>query len=219
MTVPSQENQEVQSKPNDKELNFRMLEAKYQRELEKERLARLEMEKQMQELKNRKPAPVEEEEDDDPYVDKKRLQKTLNRFGEQTMQQTQSEIQKAVHMALAEERRQNWIKANPDFSNVLQHADKLYEVDPELAETILQMPEGFERQKLVYKNIKALRLHEPPRKEESNIQKKINQNQSPGYYQPSGMGHAPTSMAGDFSPAGQKNAYEKLQELKKRMRL
>jgi len=218
MTVPTQENQEVQTKTNDKEVNFRMLEAKYQRELEKERQARLEIERQVQELRSKKPEP-EEEEDDEPYVDRKKLQKTLNRFGEQTMQQTQNEIQKAVHMALAEERKQNWIKNNPDFGQVLQHADKLYEVDPELAETILQMPEGFERQKLVYKNIKALRLHEPPRKEEAPIQKKINANQSAGYYQPSGVGHAPTTMSGDFSAAGQKAAFEKLQELKKRMRL
>lgn len=216
MTVPTQENQE-QPKTNDKEINFRLLEAKYQRELEKERQARLELEKRIEAQK--KAAPIEEEDDDEPYVDRKKLQKTLNRFGEQTMQQTQTEIQKAVSMALAEERRQNWIKNNPDFAQVLQHADKLYQVDPELAETILEMPEGFERQKLVYKNIKALKLHEPPKKEEPAIQKKILANQSPGYYQPSNVGSSPMTMAGDFSATGQKAAYEKLQELKKRMRL
>lgn len=202
---------------NDKEYNFRQLEAKYQRQLEQEKAARMEAEKKAQEALS-KHSPKEEEDDDEPYVDHKKLNKTLAKFGEQTQKQTQSEIQRAVQTALAEERKQNWIKNNPDFYDVLQHAEKFAQHDPELAETILEMPEGFDRQKLVYKNIKALGLHKPPEKQ-SSIQEKIDANRKSPYYQPSGIGTAPYSNGGDFSSAGQKQAYAKMQELKARLRI
>jgi len=80
------------------------------------------------------------------------------------------------------------------------------------------MPAGFERQKLVYKNIKALGLHkEKPR--ESTIQEKIDANRRSPYYQPSNVGSSPYGGTGDFSNNGQKNAYDKMQELKNRLRL
>ena len=214
--------QETQSKPQenkpiDKETNFRLQEKaiqdKYERILAQERAARIEAEKRAQELA-KKPV-VEEDEDDEPYVDKRKLNKKLAQFGEQTLQQTQSEIQKAVQIALKDERKNNWIKNNPDFYEILQHADKFAAKDPELAESILEMPEGFERQKLVYKNIKALGLHNPETKQVS-IQEKIDSNRRGPYYQPSGVGTAPYSTQGDFSKSGQKQAYNKLQELKSR---
>jgi hypothetical protein len=80
------------------------------------------------------------------------------------------------------------------------------------------MPEGFDRQKLVYKNIKALGLHKPAIKEPS-IQEKIDANRRSPYYQPSGVANAPYSTVGDFSTAGQKNAYQKMQELKSKLRI
>ncbi len=100
----------------------------------------------------------------------------------------------------------------------MSHAQKFADNDPELAETILQMPEGFERQKLVYKNIKALGLHKPAQKQ-STIQEKIDQNRRSPYYQASGVGSAPYASQGDFSAGGQKNAYEKMLELKKNLRI
>jgi hypothetical protein len=216
MTAPTQENQAQEQKLSDKELNFRNLEAKYQRELEKERAARMEAERIAQERLQQH--TKDEDEDLEPYVDHKKLNKTLARFGEQTQKQTQSEIQKAVQTALHEERKQNWLKNNSDFYDVLQHAEKLAMKDPELAETILQMPEGFERQKLVYKTIKAQGLHMPEQKAPS-IQDKIDANRRSPYYQPSGVGTAPYSSAGDFSQSGQEQAYRKMQELKKTLRL
>src|ERR1700733_1443819 len=136
MTSPTQESQ-VQAPQDNKELNFRALEAKYQRQLEQERSARLEAERQYQEATSKKSVQVDDDEDDsEPYVDKKRLNKTLAKFGQQTKQDTQSEIQKAVHTALNEERKQNWMKSNPDFFEVLQHAEKFAQKDPELAEAI-----------------------------------------------------------------------------------
>ena len=220
MTSPNQDVTEQTTGPSDKELNFRKLESKYEQLLSQERAARENAEKIAQEAMSKKNIPEEEEDDSEPYVDKKKLAKTLNKFGEQTKQQTQNEIRQAVGEALASERKNNWIKNNPDFYDILQnHADELHKRDPELAETILEMPEGFERQKLVYKNIKALGLHKPPEPAKSSIQDKVDQQKRSPYYQPTGVGAAPYAMAGDFSPSGQKNAYDKMMALKKNLKI
>jgi hypothetical protein len=218
MSVP-QDNQaqqiSSQQSVSDKELNFRALQAKYEKQLAEERAARQEAERIAQE---RSKSHNEDDDGDEPYVDHKRLNKKLQKFGEQTMQQTQSEIKQAVSQALYEERKQNWLKTNQDFYDVMQHAQKFAEKDPELAETILEMPDTFERQKLVYKNIKAMGLHKPAAAEPS-IQQKIDANRRSPYYQPSGVGTAPYASQGDFSPSGQKQAYDKLQELKRNLRI
>lgn len=212
MTVPTQENQD-QPKQNDKEMNFRLLEQK----LAREKAEKAALEREAQELKQKlAQRTVEEEDDDEPYVDRKKLRRELSNFGQQTMQQTQSEIQRAVQTALQEERKANWIKNNSDFYEVLKHAEKLAMKDPELADTILEMPEGFERQKLVYKNIKALGLDKPEPKAPS-IQDKIEANKKSPYYQPTNVGTSPYSPAGDFSKSGQKNAYDQMQALKARL--
>lgn len=215
MTVPSSENQVKTEQPSNKELNFRALEAKYQQQLAAERA---ETERLTQELRQRQSQPTQEDDDEaEPYVDHKRLKKEQAKFGQQMKQETQSEIQRAVKTALNEERKQNWMKNNPDFYDVMQHAERFAQADPELAETILEMPEGFERQKLVYKNIKALGMHKPEVKE-STIQQKVDANRKGPYYQPSQMGTAPYSQVGDFSPAGQEQAYKKMKELQKQLR-
>ncbi len=218
MTAPDVQNEAQEVKKDDKELNFRKLEQRYQKQLEEERRARMEAERAVEDAR-RRPAVVEEEDDDnEPYVDHKKLEKKLAKFGEKAKQDTQTEIQRAVQTALSEERRQNWLKNNSDFYDVLQHADKFAAKDPELAETILTMPDNFDRQKLVYKNIKALGLHQPEQKP-SSIQDKIDANRRSPSYQPSGMSPAAYASQADFSPAGQKNAYAKMKELKGRLGL
>lgn len=216
MTAPTTENQEQVSKPNDKELNFRALEQKYQRQLDQERAARIEAERAVQE--SQKKHTNDDEEDSEPYVDHKKLNKAMTKFG----QNTQSEIQKAMEtakIAAKEELKQEmWLENNPDFYDTLQHAEKFAQKAPKLAETILRMPEGFERQKLVYQNIKALGFDKPEVKQ-SSVQEKIDANRRSPYYQPSGVGAAPYANGGDYSANGQKNAYDKMQELKKRLRL
>jgi hypothetical protein len=112
-----------------------------------------------------------------------------------------------------------WLEQHPDFEDVLQHANKLAAKDPELARAIVEMPDGFARQKLVYNNIKAMGLDKPPQKQE-NIQDKIDSTKRGAFYQPSGIGTAPYASApGDFSPQGQKNAYDYIQSLKGRLGL
>lgn len=217
MAEPTAENNvQTENKFTDKELNFRALEAKYQKELQQERSARLEAERQAQEMLSKKSISDDEEEDSEPYVDHKRLKKEQAKFGQRIKQETQNEIQKAVQTALAEDRKHNWLKNNPDFYEVLKHADKFAAKDPELAETILEMPDTFERQKLVYKSIKAIGIHKPEEKHPS-IQEKVDANRRSPYYQPSGVGSAPYSSQGDFSPTGQKQAYDKMKELKARL--
>lgn len=220
MTAPIQENQAQDQKNNDKEMNFRKLEQKYQQQMQEERSARLEAERRTKELEQKQAQMMEKEEDNDsePYVDHKRLKKEQAKFGQQLKQETQSEIQKAVQQALHEERKTNWVKSNPDFYDVLQHAEKLALKAPDLAESILEMPESFERQKLVYKNIKALGLDKPEQKEPS-IQQKIDANRRSPYYQPSGVGAAPYQSVGDFSTQGQEQAYNKMKELQARLRI
>lgn len=219
MTVPEQQNAVQEQKPNDKEFNFRALQAKYEKQLDQERNARLEAERMAQEALNRKHY-IEEDDDDnkDSYVDDKRLNKKLAKFG----QSTQSEIQKAMQQAKVdakEELRQEvWLENNPDFYDVLKHAEKFAQKSPKLAESILRMPEGFERQKLVYQNIKELGIDKPEVKQTS-VQEKIDANRRSPYYQPSGVGTAPYASVGDFSAGGQKQAYDKMKELQKRLRI
>ena len=219
MTVPVQDAQTQDPRVDDKEKNFRNLEAKYKRELEQERNARLEAERQAQEALSRK-AHDDDEDDDEPYVDRKKLDKKLAKFGEQNKQDTRSEIQKAVQQAIQQERRDNWLKSNPDFQEIFteDNLNKFATHDPELAESIMAMPDGFEKQKLVYRNIKALGLHKPPVKQ-STIQEKIDANRRSPYYQNPSVGTAPYSTQSDFSPQGQKQAYEKMQALKSSLRL
>lgn len=207
--------QPQENKANDKEINFRALEAKHQRQLSEERAKREEAERLNQELLSKQ--QQEEETDPEPYVDHKKLDKKLAKFG----QTTQSDIQKAMEIAkqaAKEELKQEmWLEKNPDFYDTMKLAQKLYETDQELAETILKMPDNFDRQKLVYKNIKALGLHQE--KKQPSIQEKIDANKRIPYYQPSGVGTAPYQSAGDFSAAGQKNAYNKMKELQSKLRM
>ncbi len=207
-----------ETKTNDKELNFRALESKYQRQLELERNARLEAEKNLQQFKQPKYVEEEEEDDGEPYIDKKKLKKEQARLGQQIRQETQTEIQKAVQQAVYQERQQTWLKQNSDFHQIMELTNKFAEEYPELAETILEMPEGFERQKLVYKNIKSLGLDRPAIKPPS-IQDKVDANRRSPYYQPSGVGTSPYMSQGDFSAQGQKSAYDQMQSLKNKLRL
>lgn len=225
MTAPANnENIQAQSVPSDKEINFRKQEEAFLRKIEQEKQARLAAEARLQELERAsRRVEVEDDEGDDadPYIDRRKLEKKLKSFEEKTSKQTETAIQKAVREALDNERRQNWLKTNSDFHEVMQHAEKLAQKDPELAESILEMPDTFERQKLVYKNIKALRLHEKEQPK-SSIQETIDRNRRTPYYQPSDQSAPPyggVTIGKNYSPNDMKASYDKMQELKRMMRL
>lgn len=208
-----------QTKPNDKEYNFRALEAKYQRQLEQERAEKERIARELEEAKKVHTKQHEEEDDDsEPYVDKRRLTKTLTNFEKKFEERIEKKAEEKARKLFDEEKRNSWLESNRDFYDVMQHAEKLAQKNPELAESILRMPDGFERQKLVYSNIKALGLDKPESKQAS-IQEKIDSNRRTPYYQPSGVAPSPYAGSGNFSESGQKQAYQKMQELKAKLTL
>lgn len=225
MSIPQDnqsQNTETQKK-DDKEFNFVQLRQQLERE-RAEKQALLERAEKAEKVAQDRFSHLNDDDDtsDDPYIDEKRLNKKLTKFSQQTNKDTDDRINKAVQGALAEERRRTWLKNNSDFSDVMQHAQTFAEKNPELAETILEMPEGFERQKLVYKNIKVLGLHKKPDPEPS-IQEKIDSNRRGAFYQPTGVGSAPYGQPGaggkNYSPAEMKTAYDRVQELKSTLRI
>ena len=201
----------VQEKPqSDKELNFRRLEA----QLAQVKQERLELEQRLAQQ-----AKQDDEDDGEPYVDQKKLEKTLNKHAEKTGSDIKKSMDLTRNQVKEELRQEMWAEANPDFADVLQkHADAFAQKNPKLAQSILRMPDSFERQKLVYENIKALGIDKPEEKKQS-IQEQIEAKRKSPYYQPSSIGAAPYAQVGDFSNEGQKNAYQKMQDLKKKMRL
>lgn len=216
----SEEENKVEQKENDKELNFRKLEAKYERQIAQERAERQAEIKKIQEeyqAKLNQFQRPQEDEDEEVYIDKRRLGRELSDFEKKMEQKYDKRAEEKARNLLKQEKQENWLKNNPDFYEVLEkHADEFAQKNPGIAERILNMPEGIERQQLVYENIKALGLDKP----KETIQDTVNQRQQGPYYQPTQIGNAPyNSQGGDFSPGGQKNAYNKLQELKARLRL
>ena len=221
-TTSESQVQAAQSTPSGesaKEINFRRQEAMYQRMLDEKENRIRELQEAQKARQQQAAQEVEEEDDSEPYVDHKNLKKQLNKYD----QSNKSEIQKAMEQAKAaakdELRQELWLENNSDFYQVMELADKFAEKAPKLAENILKMPNTFERQKLVYQTIKELGIDKPEgAKGQSAIQEKINSNQRGPYYQPGGVGTAPyAGAASDFSPQGQKQAYDKLMELKKRL--
>ena len=218
MSTEVQQVQNTETKPNDKEFNFRQLEAKFRTEIEHERQARAEAERKIEELSRQQAQNTQEEDDGEPYVNSQRLEKKLARFGQSTQSEIQKGMEAAKREAKEELKQELWLENNPDFFDILQHADKFAQGNPLLADTILKMPDTFERKKLVYANIKAMNIHKPESKEQS-IQQTIDSNRRNVFYQPTGVGSAPFQPQGDFSDAGQKAAYQKMQESKARLRL
>jgi len=216
---PPVENSTNEAKKDTAQENIAAMRLKYERALATERAAREEAEKRALEATRKFKEEDEDSSDDsESYVDHRKLDKKFSSFERKLEEKIDKKAEEKARFLLEQEKKNMWLKQNSDFYDVLQHAEKLALKDPDLAESILEMPDGFERQKLVYKNIKALGLHKPEQKE-SSIQQKIDANRRAPYYQPSGIGTAPYSSSGDFSPAGQKNSYEKMQELKNRLRL
>lgn len=217
----TQQPEAAQPKQNDKEYNFRALEAKYERQLQEERQARAEAERQAREILSQRQAHNDDDDDDsEPYVDQKRLAKKLSSFEKKLEEKIDRKAEEKARSLLEKERKDTWLRQNPDFYDILQHAESFANQDPELAETILQMPEGFERQKLVYKTIKSLGIHKP-KTAESTVQQKVDANRRSPYYQPSGIGTAPYNSVGgsgkNYSPTEMKTAYDQLQQLKQRI--
>lgn len=206
-----------QQKPqtdNSAEINFAKLRKKLEAEIqEKEalKLKTVQLEKEREELLRGRNVASEDDDDDEPYIDKRKLKKELSRHGEEF----EKRVEKKVQEALEEERRATYLKENNDFNDILSEdgLKGFVESHPNLANAILRMPDGFERQKLVYENIKALKkLKEASSK--PSIQDTIESNRRSPYYK--GPTSATPPFGGQIDP---KAAYNKMQELKSRLRL
>lgn len=219
----SEQTPEQEKQQSDKEINF----ARIRKQLEEEKQARLiaeqraaEIQKIYEERMSSRQVPEGEHEDetDEPYVDHKRLEKRMAKFERTLDTKIDQRATEKAQKLMEEYQKNEWLKNNPDFFKVMDHAQDFADREPEMADAILKMPDNFERQKLVYRNIKALKLHQKE-EEKASIQEKVNQNMRSPYYQPSGIGTAPYGMQGDYTPVGQKNAYQKMQELKSKLRI
>lgn len=210
--------QDQQAVQNDKEINF----AKVRKRLDDERAARVAAEQKVAEYEramHQKKQQVEDEEDpsDEPYVDYTRLNRKLSKFERNLEAKIDKKAEEKAKNLLEEHKRNEWMKANPDFYAVMDNAQKFADKNKGLADTILTMPDNFERQQLVYENIKALGMHLKEQPKQS-IQDKIDQNRRGPGYQPSGVASAPYAVMGDFSEAGQKAGFAKMQEILKNKR-
>lgn len=214
-------------KENDKEFNFEQLRkardaADMARQAAEAKLAKYEKDAQEMARKKVRAPDLDEDEDhyDEPYVDDRRLNKKLAKLEERFEKSVDERAEAKAKSLIQQERNQDFLRKNPDFNQILspEFIEKFAEKHPEIAEPMLEMPEGFARQKLLYQNIKALGVHKAPSTVPS-IQETIDKNRRGPFYQPTGVAAAPYAGGGDFSDTGQKSAYQKVQELKSRLRL
>jgi len=203
--------------PVQKEDNLRKQREYYEKMLAEERKQRSLAEAKANELSKNSRSAVDDD-DDEPYVDQKRLAKQMSAFRQDLEKDIDQKAEAKARQLLDERDKQAYLKERGDFHSVMKEEviERFANEHPALAETILRMPPGFEREKLVYEAIKTSGTDKPKAKEQS-IQDKVNANMRSPYYQPSGTASAPYQSQGDFSQSGQKNAYDQLQKLKARL--
>lgn len=219
-----QESQQVAAQPvvDQKEYNF----AQLRKQLEAEKAEKLRIQQESRSLADRlakleKAREVpDDDQSDEPYVDHKRLDRRLQKFETILEEKFEKKVEMKAREIVEQERQQAYIKQNPDFHTMMsaENIEAFANAHPQIAERLLRMPDNFDRQALVYEQMKVLNASKKEA-EKPSIQEKIDQNRRGPFYRPTGIGNAPYSQVGDFSPAGQKNAYEKLQQLKAGLRL
>lgn len=224
MTIPTQDitNADAQ-KSNDKELNFEKL----RKQLEQERNEKIRMQERLEVLEKAQQRSSnttksdEDYESDEPYIDQKTFSKKMSKFEASLEDKIDKRAEEKARFILENEKQQDYVKRNSDFNQILsqENIQKFATEHPAMAERMLKMPDNFDRQALLYEQIKALQSTKKAADEKSSVQQRIDQNRKSPFYQPSGIGASPYAAAGDFSPSGQKSAYDKLQELKSRLRL
>jgi hypothetical protein len=210
-TAPAQ----TEQKQSDQAYNF----AQMRKQIEQEKAARVAAEEKTARLeaehsKMKTPVRDDDEDDSEPYIDQKKLNKRFAQFEETFEKKVDARAEQKARNMIEQERQSSFLKQNPDFQQILspELIQKFAEKHPEIAEPMLDMPDNFSRQKLLYQNIKALGLHRPAAATPS-IQETIDKNRRSPFYQPTGGNTPPYAGQGDFSAAGQKNAYAKMKEL------
>lgn len=219
--------EQVEQKESNAERNFAKLRQKAEKAeqlVEHERLERLKLQEEVERLRNqRAPEVPDDEEDDtsgDPYVDKRKLKKLFTKWeqkNDEKIVKTAREIAKEI---LSEERQRDYMfrlkSEHRDFEDVVndESIERLKSASPKMAAMLANVPGEYEKHLFAYEAIKMANLH---RKPEENVKQKVEQNLRNPYYHPATTGSGSTSM-GDFSQAGKKAAYEKIQQLKAQRR-
>lgn len=228
--APVEQNVQAEvARQNDKELNFARLRQEKERALaaaehamaEKERL-QAEIDRiKAQSSKMRAPEFEEEDEvDDEPYINRKGLKRVLSKLDQSIESRIDERIAAATKKALEEERQRNFVfqlkSEYRDFNDVVtaETLEKLQATNPRMAAIIERMPDGYEKGQMVYETIKTMKLHQKP---ETNVKERVEKNQQNPYYIPSTAAGV-VSSTGDFSEAGRKASYEKIQQLSKQRR-
>lgn len=217
--------QKVSESPSDKELNFRRLEAA--READRDARVRAELENQMLKreieeikvlLQPKEKDPLDEVED---YVDPARLKAKLS-IERTALERKAKEIAKNTYQEIKKEEeekeKKNYIarlkRDYPDYESVMNESTlmTLEQIDPIFLETVLSIPDDYERRAKTYKKIKSL----PKPEEKVSIQDKVAENQQNPYYMPSGSGN-PSAVEFDIrSKSARESAYAKLKAAQKR---
>src|SRR5690242_9507540 len=111
MAEETQVSQVQDQKPSDKELNFRNLEARYQKQLEQANARVLEAERQAQEAMSRNKQSSDDDEDDsEPYVDHKKLAKKLSNFEKNMDKKIDQKAEEKARQMVERERQEGWMR-------------------------------------------------------------------------------------------------------------
>jgi hypothetical protein len=219
MSITQDTNQaQSELQQNDKEKNLVLQRQMYERRLEQERREKETLQQRIEQFEKERQRPnnnhADDDDDTEPYVDRKTLKRELSKRDENLDERIDKRAEEKARSMVEQERVSAFLKQNSDFEQILtaEIIQKFAEKHPEIAEPMLEMPDNFARKKLLYQNIKALGLHKPPENKPS-IQETIDKNRRSAFYQPSGSASPPYAPTADFSKAGQKNAYDKMQEL------
>lgn len=206
----------------EQQLNFARLRQEKERFAqlaEQEKQARLQLEerlRQFEQSKSRQEDPDDDEEDSEPYVDRKKLNKVLSKWEQKFDQKVEEKVAKR----LEDERKKDYLirlkSEYKDFDEVLnaETAEKFSQDHPGLAKNILDLPDEYQRTKMAYETMKSLGVHKKP--EAKPIQDKINENQRQLYFRPSTVS-GPGTNSVDFSVQGQKAAFDKMKQLQARV--
>lgn len=214
-----------EGKQNDKEYNFARLRQEKERAIataeqaiaDRQRLE-AEVEKIRGQQSKMQVSELDDEDgvDDEPYINRKGLKRVLSKLDQSIESKIDERAQAIAKKILDEERQRNFVfqlkSEYRDFGDVVtaETLERLDKTNPRMAATIDRMPDGYEKGQMVYETIKTLGLHKKP---EASVKEKVEQNMRNPYYHPSTAGQGATAM-GDFTPAGQKAAYDKVQALK-----
>lgn len=216
---------ETRSQQSDKELNFRKLEAA--REAEKEARIRAEMEAQylkreMDAIRaSMQPKEVDPLDDlsEDDYQEPAKLSSKIKEKLNKERQHFRREAEEIANKVIEERDKKDYFRRLKqdyhDFDQVVNETNlaQLAESSPELTESLMKIPDEYEKRRLAYSAIKRMGKKEEPK---ASIKEKVQENSHNTYYTPQSAG-VPTAADYDLkSPQARQAAYEKLKLAQRR---